>query len=182
MAAGFGSLYWGSLYQGLSVHLKMCIRVDCICTSKAKKLRRTSPCKKPRYKIEIFLNTRNIFNIFRGSTSDNSEDDIDNFVNQYLEESDARNSFLNHQPLSKISSKILQNPDEIQPKILLENTYKEIELTVPPPSKTTTIISPGNDMSNEFEPKYEISSKGAYRLILGNSFFYDLEGDSQVRI
>ena len=172
------SLYWGSLYQGLSVHLKMCIRVDCIRSSKAKKLR----SKKRRYKIEFFFKTRNIFNIFRESTSDNSEDDIDNFVNQYLEESDARNSFLNHQPLSKISSKILQNPDEIQPKILLENTYKEIELTVPPPSKTTTIISPGNDMSNEFDPKYEISSKGAYRLILGNSFFYDLEGDSQVKI
>ena len=48
------SLYWGSLYQGLSVHLKMCIRVDCICTSKEKKLRQTSPCKKPRYKIEFF--------------------------------------------------------------------------------------------------------------------------------
>ena len=49
-------------------------------------------------------------------------------------------------------------------------------------SEECIAISPTDDISKEFEPKYEISSKGAYRLILENSFFYDMEGDSQVRI
>ena len=49
------SLYWGSLYQGLSVHLKMCIRVDCICTSKEKNSDKRHLVKNPGIKLIFFF-------------------------------------------------------------------------------------------------------------------------------
>ena len=71
---------------------------------------------------------------------------------------------------------------------VLENTYKDIELTVPSSTSTTKniegvpkAISPSH-ISKEVEPKYEISSMGViYSSNLGNSFFYDMEDDNEVR-